>query len=96
MQSAQNKLWIIYMTDFQAATESLHAMGGCGGGWYIPDLQFFMAYGHNQQLNIAHRTLANYNSLWPPAIISNRKSTIYNSLWPTAIIDNRTSTIYNS
>ncbi len=32
MQSAQNKLWIIYMTDFQAATESLHAMGGCGGG----------------------------------------------------------------
>jgi hypothetical protein len=31
IQSAQNKMWIIYMTDYQAAIESLHTMGGCGG-----------------------------------------------------------------
>jgi len=24
-------LWIIYMTDYQAANVSLHTMGGCGG-----------------------------------------------------------------
>jgi len=66
MQSAQNKLWIIYMTDFQAATESLHAMGGCGaGGGGGGDGTYLI-----------------YNSLWPTAIIDNRTSVILTGLRP--------------